>query len=59
MRVNWSALIRVWHKDEFDLKGPTLSSLLGMVSWNCCPCCEVKVNEISAFRVGIWLQAIP
>ena len=54
-----SALMRVWHSEGLDLKGPTLNSLLGMVRSKDWPDCDVNVNEITAGRLETWLQGIP
>lgn len=50
MIVYESALMRVWQREGFDSKGPTLSSLLGMVRVNALPLWDVKVKPISAGR---------
>ena len=53
------ALISVWQIAGLLLNGPTLSSLLGTVSLNCCPDCAVKAKSITAGSEGIWEQGIP
>lgn len=59
MIVNESALMSVWQRDGFDLNGPTLSSLLGIVRVKGVPCWDVNVMLISAGRELIRLHAIP
>jgi hypothetical protein len=51
--------MRVWQIDGSSAKGPTESSLLGMVKLNGVPFCEVNVMSIAAGRDGILSQAIP
>ena len=48
MIVKSCALTSVWQSDGSLLNGPTLSSLLGIVSVNWPPTCAVKAKEISA-----------
>ena len=54
-----AALINVWHSDGSLRNGPTLSSLLGIVSVNCEPDWEVKVNAICAGSEATSEHGIP
>jgi hypothetical protein len=51
--------MRVWHVDVSFAKGPTLSSLLGMVKLNGVPSVDVNVTSIVAGREEIFEHAIP
>ena len=59
MKKSSKALISVWHSSGSLLNGPTLSSLLGIVSSNALPSCDVNVKEISAGIESISEQGIP
>jgi len=51
--------MRVWQRVGSLAKGPTLSSLLGMVKLKGVPDWEVNVISIVAGREGMRSQAIP
>ena len=59
MKKSSKALISVWHSSGSLLNGPTLSSLLGIVSWNVLPDVDLNAKEISAGKELICEQAIP
>ena len=52
-------MMRVWQVVGSSAKGPTLSSLLGIVSENCEPDWEVKVNAICAGSEATSEHGIP
>jgi hypothetical protein len=54
-----NALIRVWHVDISFAKGPTLSSLLGIVKLKGFPSVDMNAISIVAGKDDIFEHAIP